>query len=167
MGKLWEKNVKFFFASLNSMEKGVGSGVGSRFISQMYGFGSGSAPKCHGFPTLIPPFGSNLALRWTIKYRFAFLLYFALAHPTNYPLQMYSWQVHLETVFCTGPAYLGCKERTSNCFAFGCLLSELHVYLTSGENAKSTNAYSTKSVQNAFTKWKQKKNLTCSPKAVI
>ncbi len=36
-----------FFCSL----KGVGSGVGSGSVSQSYG--TGSAPKCHGSPTLI------------------------------------------------------------------------------------------------------------------
>jgi hypothetical protein len=44
-----------FFASLKSLKKGVGSrvgsGSGSRSISQRYG--SGSAPKCHGSPTLM------------------------------------------------------------------------------------------------------------------
>jgi hypothetical protein len=40
----------FFFASLKSMKKEVGSGVGSGSNSQRYG--SGSAPKCHGSPTL-------------------------------------------------------------------------------------------------------------------
>ncbi len=34
---------KYFFASLKSIKKGVGSGVGA-----------GSAPKCHGSPTLSP-----------------------------------------------------------------------------------------------------------------
>ena len=36
------------FASLKSLKKRVGSGVGSVSISQRYG----SAPKCHGSPTL-------------------------------------------------------------------------------------------------------------------
>jgi hypothetical protein len=44
--KIWKK---IFFAFLKSMKKGVGSGSGS--ISQSYG--SGSAPKCHGSPTLV------------------------------------------------------------------------------------------------------------------
>jgi hypothetical protein len=43
------------------VNKGVGSGVGSGSrtgsgvgsISQRYGSGSGSAPKCHGSPTLL------------------------------------------------------------------------------------------------------------------
>jgi hypothetical protein len=39
---------KFFLASLKSMKREVGSGSGS--ISQRYG--SGSARKCHGSPTL-------------------------------------------------------------------------------------------------------------------
>ncbi len=43
--KKYEKKY-FFHASLQSMKKGVG------FISQRYGSGSGSAPKCHGSPTL-------------------------------------------------------------------------------------------------------------------
>ncbi len=40
-----------FFASLNSLKKGAGSGVGSGSgsISKRYG----SAPKCHGSPTLV------------------------------------------------------------------------------------------------------------------
>jgi hypothetical protein len=38
----------FFFASLKSMKKEAGSGS----ISQRYGSGSGSAPNCHGSPTL-------------------------------------------------------------------------------------------------------------------
>jgi hypothetical protein len=41
-GKVIGKKYKFFFASLKSMEKVVGSGVGT-----------GSATKCHGSPTLI------------------------------------------------------------------------------------------------------------------
>jgi hypothetical protein len=40
--KIWGK---VFFASLKSLKKGVGSG----FVSQRYG----SAPKCHGTPTLL------------------------------------------------------------------------------------------------------------------
>jgi hypothetical protein len=47
--KIFLKNI--FFTSLKSLKKGVGSGVGSGFISQRYR--SGSAPKCHGSPTLI------------------------------------------------------------------------------------------------------------------
>jgi hypothetical protein len=44
--KIMEKN--YFFASLKSLKKGVGSGVGSGsgFISQRYG----STSKCHGSP---------------------------------------------------------------------------------------------------------------------
>jgi hypothetical protein len=42
----------FFFASLKSMKKEVGAGVGSGSNTQRYGSGSGSAPKCHGSPTL-------------------------------------------------------------------------------------------------------------------
>jgi hypothetical protein len=59
MMRLWasyEKNKKYikntgnFFASLKSMKKGKGSGS----ISKRYGIrGSGSAPKCHGSPTLL------------------------------------------------------------------------------------------------------------------
>ncbi len=45
--KIWKKNN--FFASLKSLKKGVGSGVGSGSISQRYR----SAPKCHGSPTLV------------------------------------------------------------------------------------------------------------------
>ncbi len=42
MGKLFEKNVKkFFFTLTKLLKKGVGSGVES-----------GSAPTCHGSPTL-------------------------------------------------------------------------------------------------------------------
>ncbi len=37
-----EKNKKFFFASLKSLKKGVRVGAGFE-----------SAPKCHGFPTLV------------------------------------------------------------------------------------------------------------------
>jgi hypothetical protein len=40
---------KFFYASLKPLKKGVESGVGS-----------GSAPKCHGSPTLVfKPYGSE------------------------------------------------------------------------------------------------------------
>jgi hypothetical protein len=42
------KKKKIFFTSLKSLTKGVGSGVGSGFFCQRYG----SAPKCHGSPTL-------------------------------------------------------------------------------------------------------------------
>ncbi len=36
MGKLQEKILKFFFASLKSMKTGIGSGVGSGSMSQRY-----------------------------------------------------------------------------------------------------------------------------------
>jgi hypothetical protein len=58
-----------FFASLKSLKKGVGSGVGSGFISQRYRSadpdphqrGSRSAPKCHGSSTLLDsPFNAHL-----------------------------------------------------------------------------------------------------------
>ncbi len=39
-----------FLASFKSLKKGVGSGVGSGSGSQRCG--SGSAPKCHRYPTL-------------------------------------------------------------------------------------------------------------------
>ena len=52
---------KYFFASLMLLKKGVRSGVGSGSVSQRYG----SAPKCHGSPTLVvrPCFGSELVGR--------------------------------------------------------------------------------------------------------
>jgi len=56
--KLKEKNMKkknIFFASLKSIKKVVGSGVGSASISQRYG----SAPKCHESPTLLYTYKSN------------------------------------------------------------------------------------------------------------
>jgi hypothetical protein len=40
---------KFFLASLKSLKKGVG--IGSYSVGHRYG--SGSAPKCHGSPTLL------------------------------------------------------------------------------------------------------------------
>ncbi len=44
VGKLWEKDMKYFFlASFKSLKKEVGS------VSQLYG----SAPKCHRSPTLL------------------------------------------------------------------------------------------------------------------
>jgi hypothetical protein len=48
--RLQEKKLrkKFFFAFLKSLKKGVGSGVGSGSMSPR----CGSAPKCHGSPTL-------------------------------------------------------------------------------------------------------------------
>jgi hypothetical protein len=42
---------KIFFASLMSLKKGVGSGVGSGSVSQRCKYGSGL--KCHGSPTLV------------------------------------------------------------------------------------------------------------------
>ncbi len=52
-GKLKEKNMNkiFFFASLKSLKKGVGSGTefGTGSVSKRYG----STPKCHGSPTLV------------------------------------------------------------------------------------------------------------------
>jgi hypothetical protein len=50
---------KYFFASLKSLKKGVGSGVGSGsgFVSQRYE----SAPKCHGSPILQ---GTNFNLNY-------------------------------------------------------------------------------------------------------
>ena len=46
--KKYEENF-FFLASLKSLRKVVGSGVGSGSVSQRYG----SAPKCHKSPTLV------------------------------------------------------------------------------------------------------------------
>jgi hypothetical protein len=43
------KKYDFLLASLKSMKKGVGSGVGS-----------GSAPKCHGSPTLLASIDGKL-----------------------------------------------------------------------------------------------------------
>jgi hypothetical protein len=46
VGKLKEKNIlkkMFFFASLKSIKKGVGSGVGTGSISQRYGSGDPDA----------------------------------------------------------------------------------------------------------------------------
>ncbi len=62
VGKLLEKNKKkknIFFASLKSMKKVFGSGVGSGAgtITERYGSGvrgSVSALKCHRSPTLVP-----------------------------------------------------------------------------------------------------------------
>jgi hypothetical protein len=46
--KKYENNKNKIFSSLKSLKKGVGSGVGSGFVSQRCG--SGSASKCHGSP---------------------------------------------------------------------------------------------------------------------
>jgi hypothetical protein len=51
--KKYEEEKNIFFASLKSMKKGVRSGVGSGSGSISQRYGSGSAPKCHGSPTLI------------------------------------------------------------------------------------------------------------------
>jgi hypothetical protein len=50
--KIYRKKI-IYFASRKPLKKGAGSEVGSGSISQRYGSGgSGSAPKCHGSPTL-------------------------------------------------------------------------------------------------------------------
>ncbi len=56
--KIWQKVKKHnFFASLKSLKKGVGSedgsGAGSGSVTGSQRYGSGSAPKCHGSPTLV------------------------------------------------------------------------------------------------------------------
>ncbi len=48
-----KKKLRNFFATFKSLKKGVGSVVGSGSVSQRCGSVSGSAPKCHGSPTLV------------------------------------------------------------------------------------------------------------------
>jgi hypothetical protein len=55
---LFSPEKAIFFASLTSLKKGVESGVGSGSISQRYG----SAPKCHGSPTLPLSYPTNTHL---------------------------------------------------------------------------------------------------------
>jgi len=43
---------EIFFTSLKSQKKGVGSGTGAGSGSICQRCGSGSAPQCHGSPTL-------------------------------------------------------------------------------------------------------------------
>ncbi len=65
VGKLWEKNMKFFFGILKiSEERSRISGSGSiNPRIRGFGSGSGSAPKCHGSPTLLETFTCRKILR--------------------------------------------------------------------------------------------------------